>query len=55
MSFISVDTVDVVTEQKIPTTFSLFVFYSHESRGINKQKNKIYPTALSEAPHVAGS
>jgi len=38
MSFISTDTVVVVTKQKMPTTFSLFVFSSHESRGINKQK-----------------
>jgi len=39
MSFISTDTVVVVTQQKMPT-FSLFVFSSHESRGINKQKTK---------------
>ena len=41
MSFISVYTVDVVTEQKMPTTFSLFVFYSHKSRGNNKQKQNL--------------
>ena len=29
MSFVSVYTVAVVTEQKMPTTFSLFVFSSH--------------------------
>jgi len=40
MSFISVYTVAVVTERKIPTTFSLFVFSSHESRGNNNQKTK---------------
>ena len=40
-SFVSVYTVGVVTEQKIPTTFSLFVFSSRESRGINKQKQNL--------------
>jgi hypothetical protein len=49
MSFISTDIVAVVTEQKMPTTFSLFVFFSHESREINKKKSTQLPFCLFQA------